>query len=215
MIIGITGSIGSGKTTAAKIFSKCHFTRIDADETGHNLIKKSSLAYKKIIKEFGNEILDKDKNIDRKKLGNVVFEDNKKLNILNSIMHPMIIQKVKNKIKKIKTRCGNNAKIVVDAPLLLETSYRNNVSVELKNKKFLSKTKNLVDKIVVVKSSKKNIIKRLNKKYSKEKIEKILNAQMPLGEKLEYADFVIENNKDLKHLENQVNHVIKKLENKK
>ena len=194
-IIGITGSIGSGKTTAAKIFSRHYFTRIDADEIAHEIIKKKSVAYRRIIKEFGNAVLDENKNIDRKKLGNIVFGDKEKLKELNLIMHPMIIQEVKNKIKKIKNKCGDNAKIIIDAPLLLET-----------------KTKYLVDKIVVVKSNRKNIIKRLNKKYLKEKIEKILNAQMPLGVKLKQADFVIDNNKDLNHLEKQVKNIIKKRE---
>jgi dephospho-CoA kinase len=198
MIIGITGSIGSGKTTTAKIFSKYHFIRIDADEIGHDIIKKSSVAYKKILKEFGNGIIGKSKNINRKKLGNVVFNDDKKLKKLNSITHPIIINGIKNQIKKIKQKCGGNAKIVVDAPLLLETE-----------------TKNLVDKIIVVKSNKENILKRLNKRYPKEKIEKILNLQMPLDKKLEYADFVVDNDKDLRHLEKQVDYIIKKLENKK
>ena len=97
-------------------------------------------------------------------------------------------------VKRIKNNYGADAKIVIDAPLLLET-----------------KAKNLVDKIIVVKAYKKNIIKRLNKKYPEEKIEKILKVQIPLGKKLGYADFVIDNNKDLKHLENQVKEFIKKL----
>ena len=83
---------------------------------------------------------------------------------------------------------------MIDAPLLLET-----------------KNKNLVDKTIVVKCDKKNILKRLNKKYSKQKIEKILNSQMPLNKKLKYADFVVDNNKDLEHLKNQLNWIIKKL----
>ena len=194
MIIGITGSVGSGKTTAAKIFSKYHFTRIDADEIGHETIKKNSAAYKKIMEEFGNEILGKSKNIDREKLGNAVFNDDKKLKKLNSITRPIIIEEIKNRIKKIKQKCGDKSKIIIDAPLLLET-----------------KTKNLVDKIVVIKCDKKNIFKKLNKKYSKEKIEKILKTQMPLSEKLKLADFVIDNNKNFKHLENQVKGVIEKL----
>ena len=132
-IIGITGSIGSGKTAIAKIFSKHHFTRIDADEIAHQIIKKKSYAYKKIIKEFGNGILDKKRNIDRKKLGNIVFNSDKKLKKLNSIMHTIIVREIKNQIKKIQRKCGDNAKIVIDAPLLLET-----------------KTKNLVENIIVV-----------------------------------------------------------------
>lgn len=198
MIIGITGSIGSGKTTAAKIFSKYHFTRIDADEIAHKIIKRNSSAYKKIIRGFGNCVLDKSKNIDRKILGDIVFKDNKKLEKLNSIMHPMIINEVKNQVKIIENKCKYKTRIVIDAPLLLET-----------------KTKNLVDKIIVIKADKENIIKRLNKKFSKEKIEKILKSQMPLDEKLKKADFVIENSKDLKHLENKVKYIIKIIENKK
>ena len=195
MIIGITGSIGSGKTTVAKLFSKHWYNRIDADEIGHEILKKDSIVYKKIIENLGNGILDKKKSIDRKKLGDIVFKDNKKLQKLNSIMHPIIIENIKNQIKKIKKKCKDKTRIVIDAPLLLET-----------------KTKNLVDKVIVVKCDKKNIIQRLNKKYPEEKIEKILKSQMLLNEKIKYADFVIDNNRDLKHLEKQVKKIIQKLE---
>ena len=194
IIIGITGSIGSGKTTVAKLFSKHWYNRIDADEIGHEIIKKNSIAYKKIIKEFGNEILNKNKDIDRIKLGDIVFNDNKKLKQLNSITHPIIINEIKNQIKRIKNKCSDKTKIVIDAPLLLET-----------------KTRDLIDKIIIINCNKENIIKRLNKKYKKEKIESILNAQMPLNEKLKYAYFVIDNNKDLKQLEKQIKKIIKKL----
>ena len=196
MILGITGSIGSGKTTIAKLFSKRHFSRIDADEIAHRIIKKNSVAYKKIMRIFGSEILGKNKDIDRSKLGDIVFNSNKKLKRLNSVMHPIIINEIKNQINKIRKKCGTDAKIIIDAPLLLET-----------------KTKNMVDRVMVVKCGKDRIIKRLNKKFSKEKIEKILNSQMKPDEKLKYADFVVDNNQDLKHLEEQVKRIIKKLAN--
>ena len=194
MIIGITGPIGSGKTTVAKLFSRRHFSRIDADEIGHELLKNSQIK-NKIIKEFGNEILDNRKTIDRNKLGNIVFNDDRKLKKLNSIMHLTIINEIKNQIKKIKTKCGDNVKIIIDAPLLFET-----------------KTEYVVDKIVVVKTSNKKIIKR-NKKFPKEQIEKILKAQMPLEDKIKRADFVIENNRNFSHIEKKVMEITKKLEN--
>lgn len=194
MIIGITGTLGSGKTTVAKLFSRHSYNRIDADEIAHQTIKKNSPAYKIIVGNFGEEILGKNNDIDRKKLGNIVFNNYKGLQKLNSIMHPTIIENIKNRIEIIKEKCKDKAKIVIDAPLLLET-----------------KSKNLVDKIVVVKCNKKNILERLGNKYSKQKIEKILKAQMILKEKLRYADFVMDNNMDLKHLEMQVKKVIKKL----
>lgn len=193
MIIGITGSIGSGKTAAAKIFSSHHFNRIDADEISHRLMKNNSEIKNKLIKNFGNEILGKNKNIDRKKLGDIAFNDNKKLKKLNSIMHPKIINEIKNQIKKIQEKCGSDAKIVIDAPLLIETNL-----------------KNYVDKIVVVKSDKRKIFVR-NKNFSKDEIERILKAQMPLQEKLKYADFLVDNNKDLKHLEKEVMKMVNNL----
>ncbi|MBI2655076.1 dephospho-CoA kinase [Candidatus Woesearchaeota archaeon] len=196
MIIGITGSIGSGKTAAAKIFSKYHYIRIDADEVGHSLMKENKELKNKLIKNFGNKILGKNGNIDRKKLGGIIFNDKNKLKKLNSIMHPLIINEIKNKIKNIQTKCGLNAKIIIDAPLLIETNL-----------------KDYVDKIIVIKSDKKNIIKRLNKKFPKKIIERILKAQMPLEEKLKYADFVVENNRDLKNLEKQVKEIINYLKN--
>lgn len=191
MIIGVTGSIGSGKTTAANLFKKHGFKVINADEIGHKIIKKNSAAYKKIIKEFGNGILDKNRNIDRKKLGDIIFGNDEKLKELNLIMHPIIIENIKNSIKEIK-----NKNIIIDAPLLLET-----------------KAKKLVDKVIVVKADKKNIIKRLSKKYSKDKIERILKLQMPIGEKLKHADFVVDNNRDLGHLKKEVTDIFEKLKN--
>ena len=190
MILGITGSIGSGKTTITKMFSKYYYNRIDADEIGHELLKSNEIK-NKIIKEFGKEILGKKGSIDRKKLGNIVFNDKNKLKKLNSIMHPMIINEIKNQIKKIQEKCGNDAKIIVDAPLLLETSL-----------------KDYVDMIVVVKSDKNKIIKRLNKRFPREKIERILNAQMPLERKLRHADIVIDNRGDLKNLEKQIKKIL-------
>lgn len=191
IIISITGSIGSGKTTVAKLFSRHRYNRIDADEIGHEIIRKNSIAYKEIIKEFGNKISLENKNIDRKKLGDIVFNDNKKLQKLNSITHPIIIQNIKNQIKKIKKRCEGKTRIVVDAPLLLET-----------------KTKNLVDKIIVVKCDKRKIFDRLSQKFSKREIEKILKSQMPLNQKLKYADFVIDNNENLHRLNKQVKKIV-------
>lgn len=193
MILGITGSIGSGKTTAARLFGRHRYSRIDADEISHQIMKRNSAAYKKIVQEFGKEILDKNGNIDRKKLGDTAFSDAKSLNKLNSIMHPRIFNEIKNKIKKIKAKCGSKTKIIIDAPLLIETNLKEHV-----------------DKILVVKCDIRKIFFR-NKNFSRHKIEKILKAQMPLNKQLEYADFVIDNNKSLRHLKNQVEKIVEAL----
>lgn len=193
MILGITGSIGSGKTTAAKIFSKYHYSRIDADEIGHKLLKSDKKIKNRAIKEFGKEILDKNGNIDRKKLGEIVFNDRNKLKKLNSIMHPPIISEIKNQIKKIQKKCGADAKIIIDAPLLLEIG-----------------ADKLVDKVVVLKAFHENVISR-NKHFSMEQLEKISMTQMSLAEKLKKADFMIDNTKDMSHLKKQVKEIVNKL----
>lgn len=193
MILGITGSIGSGKTTIAKLFSKHHFNRIDADEIGHELMQKNVSIRRKLKNFFGNEIIDKNKDIDRKKLGEIVFNDKEKLKKLNSIMHQLIITEIKNQIEKIQNKCGNAAKIIIDAPLLLET-----------------KARNLVDKVIVIRCDKRKIFVR-NKNFSRHEIEKILKLQMPLEKKLKYADFVIDNTKDFQHLGKQVENLLKKI----
>src|SRR3989344_5472568 len=113
MILGITGSVGSGKTAVAKLFSRHHYSRIDADGIGHNLIKKNSRLYNEVIMEFGNNVADKNKNIDRRKLGSIVFNDDKKLKKLNSITHPLIINEIKTQIKQIQKKCSNREKIVL------------------------------------------------------------------------------------------------------
>ena len=99
-------------------------------------------------------------------------------------------------ISKIRKKCGKNAKIVLDAPLLIESKYQD-----------------FVDKVIVVKASKEDMIGRLSKRYSKKKIKKIIKMQLPIEQKLKHADFIIENNKDLSNLENQVKIIIKKLNN--
>ncbi len=190
MILGITGNIGSGKTTAAKMFEKRGYIRIDADKIAHRLIKNDSETYRRIVNGFGNGILDRNKNIDREKLGEIVFGDGLKLKKLNSITHPAIINEIKNKINEMSDK---DEKIIIDAPLLIETD-----------------AKKLADKILVVKADTGKIIER-NKRFSEEQIERILKRQMPLGKKLKHADFVIDNGKDLKYLEGQVAEIIEVL----
>src|SRR3989338_10936855 len=119
MIIGITGAIGSGKTTVSNIFEKYGFKVINADELYHKISKPKKLIYGKIIKEFGNKIVNPDKSINRDKLKKIVFSNDKKLKKLNLITHPIINSEIKKLIKKFK-----NSKVIVDAPLLLESDSR-------------------------------------------------------------------------------------------
>jgi len=183
MIIGITGSFGSGKTTIANIFRNYGFRVINVDRLYHNIYNKNKTIKNQIKKEFGT--------INRNKIKKIVFSDSRKLKKLNKITHPLIIKEIRKSILKIK-----NKKIIIDAPLLLE-----------------AKAQNLVDKIIVVKASKKNSIKRIlkKKKYSEKEIGQIIKSQMPLKQKLKHADFVVDNNKPLKDVRKQVKRIVDRL----
>ncbi len=193
MILGLTGLIGSGKTTIAKFFSEHGFIVIDADKAGHEILENDEIVKIEVINEFGDDILDGLGNIDREKLGDIVFGNEPMLEKLNSLLHPVIISSIKGSINSYKK--NNKTDILVEAPLLIETD-----------------AKNLVEKIIVIKSSKENIMKRLPGKYSKEKIDKIIKSQMPVEEKLKYADFVIDNNGSIEDARRQAEGIIKKLE---
>jgi dephospho-CoA kinase len=183
MIIGITGTIGSGKTAVSEIFAKKGFVCINADKLYHSLAKPNKKIYNKIVAEFGKQILNDDKTINRSILKKIVFNDTFKLKKLNSITHPMIVSQLKKEILKLKGK-----KIVVDAPLLIEAN-----------------AAHLADKIILVKAPEKMRLNRLLKKgYSKKEIISISNSQLPLKEKSKHSDFVIENSKGKKHLEKQV-----------
>ena len=187
IILGLTGSFGSGKTTVARIFKSFGAQIIDADKLAHGCIAPGSPAYEKIIHAFGNGILDKDGRIDRKKLSDIVFNDINLLIKLNSIIHPQVIRIIKAKINSSKSKV-----IVLDAPLLLEAGL-----------------KGLVDKLLVVKITRARQLKRIRNKssLSKQDILKRIKSQIPLPQKVRLADFVIDNSATLSETMKQVEQI--------
>ena len=167
IIIGLTGSFGSGKSTVAKIFSSYGARIIDADKIAHAFLRRGSKVYKKIISNFGAGVLGKNKEIDRRRLSAVVFNDKKSLGRLNAIIHPGVIRVIKAKINSLK-----KGVIILDAPLLLEAGLRN-----------------AVDKLIVVKINKDKQLSRLVKKTSlaKADILKRIKSQILLVVKARLA----------------------------
>jgi len=176
MIIGVTGSFGSGKTTVANMFSKYGFRVINVDKLYHNIYTKNKSLKNKIKKEFGT--------LNRDEIKKIVFNNSNKLKKLNKMTHPIIIKEIKKIIK--------SKKIIVDVPLLFE-----------------AKLEKMFDKIIVVKCSKQEQLKRIlkKKKCSKKEIEQIIKSQMPLKEKIKKADFVVDN-KTIKEAEKRVRNII-------
>jgi len=187
IVLGVTGIFGSGKTTVSRIFKSLGADLIDADSLAHSCIRRVTLAYRRIILTFGEGILDKDKEIDRKKLAKIVFPSKKLLLRLNRILHPLIIRIIKKKIKSSASRV-----IVLDAPLLLEAGL-----------------KKIVDKILVVKITRDKQLQRIKKKdsLSSRDILRRMRFQIPQSQKIRFADFVIDNSGFIKQTKRQVKKV--------
>lgn len=177
MIIGITGGLGTGKTTVARIFKALGAVVLDADAIAHRLIEPKKIAWRKIKDYFGNGILNKDKTINRRALAEKAFSNKVRLKKLCDIIHPLVYKEIKNELKKIE-RANPNAVVALDIPLLLESG---------------EKTK--VEKLVVVKSKRSIQIKRASKNLglTRSQILQRIKMQMPLSEKIKAADFVIDN----------------------
>lgn len=173
IILGLTGTFGSGKTTVAGILRSCGAEILDADKIAHHCIRPASSAYRRIVDIFGQDIVGKDKKINRKKLAAIVFADKKLLAKLNKIIHPQVIAAIKEGIRRSKKKV-----MVIDAPLLIEAG--------------LDK---IVDKLIVVKIKRRQQLKRIQKKMSltKNEILKRIKAQIPLQCKVRLADFIIDN----------------------
>ncbi len=113
-IIGLTGQSGSGKSTIASIIKQHNIEILDCDEIAHKNMEPEGIAYNEIVEYFGKEILNSDNTINRKKLGNIVFNDKNKLNKLNEITHKHIYNYVKKAVSESKKT------VIIDAPLLFE-----------------------------------------------------------------------------------------------
>jgi len=170
------------------MFRKHGFEVINADKLYHGIYNKNKVLRNKIKKEFGT--------LNRNEIKKIVFNDYKKLKKLNEITHPIIIKGIKNKIQEIQKNKNDGVKIALDVPLLIE-----------------AKMQNMFDKIVVVKCDEKTQIKRLLKKgkHSEEEIKNIIKSQMPIEEKIKYADFVVDNSDALEKTNNQIEAIIKNI----
>ncbi|OPJ55513.1 dephospho-CoA kinase [Alkalithermobacter paradoxus] len=194
-IIGLTGSIGSGKSTVSDILIKKGFKIVDADKISRKILDKNSVAFIEVVEHFGEEILQDDGNIDRKKLGSIVFSDDEKLKKLNSITHPKIEQNIKSEIENYKNK-GVDI-VFLDAPLLIEANLTG-----------------MVDLVLLIICSYEVQIQRIINRdnITKEEAIKRINSQMSVEDKKKYADYIIDNSYTLDKLNSDVDMFLKYLE---
>ncbi len=192
MILGLTGGIGTGKSTVAKMLREKNIPVVDTDSISKEIIEYPEII-EKIKAEISSKIFNNENKLDRKKLSEIVFENKDKLKKLNEIMHPVILKKMWEEVEKLKK---DYKIIVVDIPLLFEINMENEV-----------------DKVLLIYSSKEIQIERIMNRdgRSREEAIKIINSQMPLYKKREKSDYIIQNNDSLEKLEKNLDKVVQKL----
>jgi len=175
--VGLTGGIACGKSTVARMLAEKGAVLIDFDELAHAVQEPEGAVWREIIRHFGEEILHEDRTIDRRKLGETVFADREKRELLNRLVHPAIFEEWQRRLAEIQVRRAD-AIVVSDIPLLIEAGL-----------------KGMVDLVLLVYITPEEQVRRVMARngFSREEAERRLAAQMPIEEKLRWADIVIRN----------------------
>lgn len=197
-VIGLTGGIATGKSTVSKYLTEKSYPVIDADKIARNVVRIGQPSYKNIIDNFGTSILKKNGEINRRKLGDIVFNDVNKLKTLNEITHPFIFEDILKEVEELK---NNESIIFIDIPLLIEN---------------LDKIKNYrinIDEIWLIYSSRDKQIKRIIRRdgIDRKGAIKRIDAQLSLEYKKKKADKIIINNTTTKKLKEQIDKLLDNL----
>ena len=182
--IGLTGGIGSGKSTAAKILAELGAPIIDADKVGHEIYLPQTPAYRELVAAFGEGILGADGTIDRRKLGPIVFADPAALRRLNAIVHPKMYARMGEMVAAMR-RAGETRPIVVEAAILIEANWQP-----------------LFDEIWLVTAARERVIERIERDrgLKPEQTEARIRAQLSDEERRKHATAEIRNDGTLEEL---------------
>jgi len=190
LVIGLTGSIGTGKSEVAHLLESLGAVLINADQVGHEAYAPNTESWREVIEAFGRDILQPNDEIDRRKLGAVVFADPQQMAILNSIMHPRIAGMVGERIEKLRDQ-GTEV-VVVEAALLFE-----------------AKWDYLVDEVWTTDAPVATVIQRLRDRngLQEEEVRKRIDSQRDREERLARSHLVLDNSGDVAALEQTVKSV--------
>lgn len=193
LVVGLTGSIGTGKSTVSSVLKSKNINIVDADKISREILDNTT-ALNEIFDYFGDEVKNNDGTLNRKKLGNIVFNDDVKLIKLNSITHPKIKSIITKKIEEYKE--NNEEIVIVDAPLLIEANFLD-----------------LVQKVLLIVCDEEVQIQRIIKRDNISREDAILRikSQMSQNNKKNYADYIIDNSYDLEILNKQVEEFLRNI----
>ncbi len=193
--VGLTGNIASGKSRAALLFAELGAHIIDADLVVHELLALGTKTYSRIVDAFGTHILNSEREIDRKKLGQIIFFDAEKRALLNQLTHHDVGVEILRRIFDLEQSSCRGV-VIVDAALMVETGgYK------------------MYDRLIVVTCDRSLQIARLmsRDRLSEKEARARMNSQMPIEEKLKLADYTIDTSGALKQTRDQVEAIYRDL----
>ena len=194
-LVGLTGGIASGKTTVCHLLEAKSCTIIDADAVAHKLLLRGQPGYEPVIKAFGRGILGDAGEIDRGKLGTVVFGDRSKLDQLNQLLHPEVLRTISAKLEDLRQIDG--ARVIVDASLMIESGFHRNFR-----------------RLVLVTCSVEQQVERLMSRngFTEEQARQRIVLQMPLEQKRAFATDIVDNSGTPERMRLQVDVLFEDLE---
>lgn len=195
LVVGLTGGYASGKSTVARMFEELGAVLIDADLLARKVVAPGRPAWYQIVEHFGKGILLGNSEINRKALADIIFKDEKEREKLNSIVHSRVLEEELAAIDEIREK-KPDAVVILSVPLLIESGHFN-----------------YCDRIVVVTVDEETHIMRLIERdgFSRDEAIRRISAQMPLSEKVKYADFVVNNSGSIEETERQAKVVFGRL----
>jgi len=189
--IGLTGGIASGKSVVARLMVRCGAHLIDADTLAKEAVRPGSVVWRKIVRAFGRTIVNHNREIDRPRLGNLIFSNPKKRRQLNEIVHPWVYAEYQRQAR-IRAKEHPDGVLVFDLPLLFETN-----------------AQRLFDHVIVAYVDKQTQIRRIMRRNQLRRFEALerINAQLPLLQKRRNAEYVIDTRKPVAVLQKQVRQI--------
>ena len=193
-VIGLTGNICSGKSTVADFLAKRGAVVISADQIGHQALRPFTDTWKKVVEAFGQDVVGENNEIDRQKLGEIVFADPEALSRLNNLIHPGMHEVARHRIEQqAKTE---TEVVVLEAALLIEADWLD-----------------LVDEVWVTHASEETVVKRCRRRsgLSEDQAKSRIGAQMPAEEKIKRADVIINTDVSLSDVEAKIDELWRRL----